>query len=86
MSFGVSEDIRARQTDWRLFFQSSLTSVWPEPRRGGGPSARQALTWRVKVSPTLKLQGLWCFRYEERHLAAEVLGARLQRWPGKGMF
>lgn len=33
----------------RLFFQSSLTSVLPEPRSGGGALAREALKWRMKV-------------------------------------
>lgn len=77
---------RAHQADRRLFFQSSLTSAWPEPRRGGGPSAQQALTWRVKVSPTLKLQGLSWFHHEERDLAVVCLVHAYKRHPGKGVF
>lgn len=33
----------------KLFFQNSLTSVLPEPRRGGGPLALEALKQRMKV-------------------------------------
>lgn len=42
----LTRDVRLTQG---LFFQSSLTSAWPEPRRGGGPSAWEALKWRMKV-------------------------------------
>lgn len=36
----------------RPFFQSSSTSAWPEPRRGGGRSAQEALALTAKVRAT----------------------------------
>lgn len=60
MSSGILGDpyshVRVGLT-WGLFFQSSSTSVWPGPRRGGGPSALEALSRRTRVSAAPRLPG-----------------------------